>query len=286
MKLQRRGSVKKPIMILLFLPFIFLLISCGDSISPSEVSEEPTQTINALTDSIPPATAENDTEKNEEQPIMSFSDFLIADEDSPVTAEGYIQAKDAWHEGFCSVYVQNEEGAYYLERLHCSQDEYQSLHVGRKIRISGYKSHWNDSLEISDATFQVLDGEWFAKAIDATEMIGTDELILHQNEKAFFRNMTIEAMPDGYSVFYYGWDNTKQNVEDAEIFFRASSDDMICDFTIKPSFCQKEQEILQILKSLHVGDTVDLTGYLRFYNGALPRIVEIVPKNENSKVEA
>lgn len=234
----------------------------------SAVSEETDQTIENSGHADDPA-------------IMSYPSFLEAEEDSPVTIEAYVQAKEALRNGYCCLYVQNEEGAFYLPRMHCSQEEFDSLEIGRKIRVNGYKSHWNDSLEISDATIQMIDGSWIAEAKNVTSLIGTEELIQHQNEKVCFHGMTVETMPDGHSVWYSGWDNTAPEGEDSELYFRASHEGTICDFTVKPSLCQNVQDVLHTLQALQSGDTVDLTGFLRFYNGALPRITEITLTDGN-----
>jgi hypothetical protein len=217
----------------------------------------------------------------EDESVTSYREYLEAAEDSPVTIDAYVQAKEALRGGLCCLYIQNTEGAFYLSRMRCSQDEYDCLEIGRKIRVNGYKSHWNDSLEISDASFQPLDGSWIAEARDVTALLGTEELIRHQNEKVCFHGMTIEAMPDGCSVWYNGWDNTAPEGEDSELWFRASYEGTAYDFTVKPSLCPNAEEALNRLTTLQTGDTVILTGYLRYYNGALPRITEIVCMDGN-----
>ncbi|MBQ5427663.1 MAG: hypothetical protein IIT51_03835, partial [Oscillospiraceae bacterium] len=179
----------------------------------------------------------------------------------------------------------NEEGAYYLSRLRCSQQEYDTLKTGRRIRVNGYKSHWNDAIEISDASFTLLEGNLIAGAEDVTALIGSDALRRHQNEKVAFSGMTVEVMPDGHSVWYRGWDNTAPAEEDSELWFRASSAGTVCDFTIKPSLCENRDEVLETLQQLQAGDRVDLTGFLRFYNGALPRITAIT-QSEGMLTEA
>jgi len=270
---------KKELLTLLMLSLLFVLAGCG--IRHAEETEAAGATPAAVreteTEPASPTPQDAGGEAEADADLMSHSDFLAAEEDSPVTVECFVQAKDAWNDGLCSLYAQDEEGAYYLPRLRCSQSEYEKLEIGRKIRVKGYKGHWNDSVEIAEASFQLLDGKRIAEARDVTAMIGTDELSLHQNEKVCFRGMTIEAMPDGTSVWYYGWDNSAPAGEETERYFRASCGGTVCDFTVKPALCPNAEEVLQTLQRLQVGDRVDLTGFLRFYNGALPRITEIAP---------
>lgn len=269
MKEQRRRNVKKLIMILMILTLVFVFPACRSSSPPADNPEEslPSPKVNAEDPSpLPDA---------DEHPVMSYQDFLASEIDCPVTVDAYVQAKEPWQNGHVSLYAQNRSAAYYLDRMNCSRDECEKLEIGQKIRISGYKSLWNDSLSISDAAFQLLNGNWIAEARDVTAMIGTDELIQHQNEKVCFRGMTVEAMPDGLSVWYSGWDNSAPEGADSELWFRASYDGTVCEFTIRPSLCPDMQELLQTLQAVRIGDRIDLTGYLRYVNGPLPCITEI-----------
>lgn len=54
-------------------------------------------------------------------------------------------------------------------------------------------------MEIIDATFQIEDdGDTFiAEPLDVTEMLGSDELIDHQNQLVSFKGMTVEARWQG-----------------------------------------------------------------------------------------
>ena len=273
--------MRKFLLILLLSGALLLSAGCGTVVTAADPAETPPADAEAE-QAHQPEDSRDGAQAAEKAPrVMSRQAFLDAGEDSPVAVEGYVQAKETWRDGCCSLYLQNEEGAFYLSRMRCSQEEYESLAIGRKVRVNGYKSHWNDSLEISDASFRLLEGSMIAEPADVTALLGSDQLILHQNEKVRFHGMTVEAMPDGVSVWYSGWDNSTPAGEDAELWFRASSEGTLCDFTVKPSLCQNREELLQTLQQLRAGDRVDLTGYLRYYNGPLPCITEIIPADGN-----
>ncbi|MBR4472280.1 MAG: hypothetical protein IKS55_01455 [Oscillospiraceae bacterium] len=269
--------MKKPMITLMLLTICIVLASCSSPSSSTVVPEDIPQSSEADADADSISTKQEDYG----QSVMTYQEYLAAQEDSRVTVDCYVQAKEGWHDGFCSVYAQNADGAYYLARLYCSENEYEDLVPGRLIRATGYKSHWADSLEISDASFVLLDGSWISEPADMTALIGTDELIRHQNEKVCFHGMKIETMPDGHSVWYIGWDNSGEEDQNAELYFKASANGTGCSFTVKPSLCENAEKVIEILQQLQVGDTVDLEGYLRFYNGMLPRITEIIPMNGN-----
>ena len=212
-----------------------------------------------------------------EPEVPPCSAFLEAEIGSSVTFSCYVQAKEAFRDNTCSLFAQDETGACYLDRLSCIEDDYDRLTPGQKILITGYKSTWGDDIELTDSHFAFLDGSWLAEPLDVTAMLGTEEISAHRNEKVCFRSMTIESMMDGVSVWYRGWDNAAAEGEDTELFFRASSGGTVSTFSVCPSLCEEPDQVIQTLKSLRLGDTVDLTGYLYWYNEARPRITEITP---------
>ena len=111
--------------------------------------------------------------------VMSYQEFADAQVDDEVVIEGYLQAKQAYSEeyGNTSLYLQDGAGAYFVYRLACTKDEYETLEIGRKLKITGYKSEWSGEVEITDASFELERGEYFFRAEDVTELLGTDELI-------------------------------------------------------------------------------------------------------------
>ena len=126
--------------------------------------------------------------------VMTHAEFDAAAVDSPVTVETYIQARQGWWEkdgvGVATFYTQADDGAYFLYNMPCSKEDYDSMLVeGAKIRVSGYKAEWSGEVEIIDATCEVLEGSSkFYEALDVTSLLGTDELIAHQNEKVSFKS--------------------------------------------------------------------------------------------------
>ena len=82
-----------------------------------------------------------------------------------------------------------------LYDMACSEEDYDLLVPGTKIQVTGYKSEWSGEVEIIDATFEFVDDgdTYIAEPLDVTEMLGTDELISHQNELVSFTGMTVEA---------------------------------------------------------------------------------------------
>ena len=114
--------------------------------------------------------------------VMTYAEYAAAALDTKVVIEAYVQAKQSWWEDKATVYTQDKDGAYFLYNMACSEADYAKLVPGTKIKVTGYKSEWSGETEIIDATFEIESGKYIAKAMDATKLLGTDDLIKHQNE--------------------------------------------------------------------------------------------------------
>ncbi len=212
--------------------------------------------------------------------VMTHAEFDAAAVDSPVTVETYIQARQGWWEkdgvGVATFYTQADDGAYFLYNMPCSKEDYDSMLVeGAKIRVSGYKAEWSGEVEIIDATWEVLDGDTKTyEALDVTSLLGSDELIQHQNEKVSFKGMTVAASNDAGAPFLYNWDGSGSEGDD--LYFNVSLNDTIYTFVVESYLCGPGSDVYEAVKGLNVGDVVDMEGFLYWYNGANPHITSVV----------
>ena len=128
----------------------------------------------------------------------------------------------------------------------CSEEDYEKLVPGVKIRVTGYKSEWSGEVELMDATFEFVEGadEYIAPAVDVTDLLGTDELIDHQNQHVTFTDLTVEAAgqdADGNDVPYlYNWDGSGSEGDD--LYFNVSSNGETYTFLVE-SFAHQEVTI-------------------------------------------
>lgn len=212
--------------------------------------------------------------------VMTHAEFDAAAVDSPVTVETYIQARQGWWEkdgvGVATFYTQADDGAYFLYNMPCSKEDYDSMLVeGAKIRVSGYKAEWSGEVEIIDATWEVLDGDTKTyEALDVTSLLGSDELIAHQNEKVSFKGMTVAASNDAGAPFLYNWDGSGSEGDD--LYFNVTLNDTIYTFVVESYLCGPGTDVYEAVKGLNVGDVVDMEGFLYWYNGANPHITSVV----------
>ncbi len=211
--------------------------------------------------------------------VMTHADYVAAELDTEVVIETFVQAKQSWWEDKATVYTQDKDGAYFLYEMACSAEDYEKLTQGTKIKVTGYKAEWAGEVEIVDATFEIMDGNYVAPVTDATAWLGTDDLIKHQNEFVAFKGMTVEASTDadGNDVaFLYSWDGSGQDGDD--LYFNASVNGQTYTFTVESYLCDNTTDVYAAVKNLQVGDTIDMEGFLYWYEGVNPHITAVTVK--------
>ncbi len=171
--------------------------------------------------------------------VMTYAEYAAAPVNTQVVVETYVQAKQAWWEDKATVYTQDKDGAYFIYEMACSEADYAKLTPGTKIKVTGYKGEWSGEIEIMDATFEIMEGNYVAEAQDVTAMLGTDELIDHQNKFVAFKGMTVEAAgkdASGNEVAYlYKWDGSGQDGDD--LYFNVSLNGTTYTFTVESYLC-------------------------------------------------
>ena len=212
--------------------------------------------------------------------VMTYAEYAAAELDSEVVVETYVQAKQSWWEDKATIYTQDADGGYFIYELPCTEDEYNKLVPGTKIKVTGYKSEWSGEVEIVDSNFEIVGGDTFvATAQDVTELLGTDALADKQNQFVSFKGMTVEPSTDadGNEVaFLYKWDGSGEEGDD--LYFNVSYNGQTYTFTVESYLCDKSTAVYKAVQGLQVGQTVDLEGFLYWYEGANPHITKVTVK--------
>lgn len=218
------------------------------------------------------------TSEPKSEGVMTYDEYVAAELDSQVVVETYVQAKQSWWENKARFYTQDMDGAYFIYDMPCTQEEYDQLVPGTKIKVTGYKSEWSGEVEITDATFEIEEGEYIAPVTDVTALLGTDELINYQNRFVSFKGMTVEPADDNGAAFLYNWDGSGTDGDD--LYFNVSLNGQIYSFTVESYLCDKDSDVYAAVKNLKVGDKVDMEGFLYWYEGANPHIIAVTPAAE------
>ena len=209
--------------------------------------------------------------------VLTYDEYMAAELDTEVTIEAYVQAKQSWWEDKATVYAQDEDGAYFLYNLACSEEDYEKLTPGTCIRATGFKSEWSGEVEIMDGTFEIVEGdEFLAEPLDVTEMLGTDDLINHQNQLVQFKGLTVAPSKDadGNEVaFLYNYDGSGSDGDD--LYFNVSDNGATYTFTVESYLCDNTTEVYKAVTNLQVGQTIDAEGFLYWYEGVNPHITSV-----------
>ncbi len=256
------------------------LNGCGKTENPASDGNGADATTETETDRNDVGDTSGDTETTPEEEstedvngVMTYAEYIAADLDTQVVVETYVQAKQAWWEDTATIYTQDEDGAYFIYGMACSEEDYKKLTVGTKIRVTGYKSEWSGEVEIIDATFEIIDGNFVAEPLDVTDILGIeDELIAHQNELVSFTDMTVEDAGNG-EAFMYNWDNSGSDGDD--LYFNVSANGETYSFVVESYLCDKTTDVYAAVKNLNIGDVVSMEGFLYWYEGANPHITSI-----------
>lgn len=256
--------MKKIIAMLLALSLVLAFAGCASE-KPAETTTAPeTTAAPEVTEEVPDTSETGPAEA--EGTVMTHAEYVAADLESAVCVETYVQATQSWWNNQITVYAQSEDGAYFIYNMECSEENAAKLVPGAKIRVTGYKSEWSGEVEIVDGTFELLEGSYTAEPVDVTDLLGTDALIEHQNEKVTFTGLTVEA------IAY------KNDEPGDDIYLTLSKDGANYDFCVEVYLTGTDSDVYTTVGTLNVGDTVDVEGFLYWYEGMNPHITSIVVK--------
>lgn len=210
--------------------------------------------------------------------VMSYEEYMAADLDSQVTVETYVQAKQSWWEDKATLYTQDQDGAYFVYDAACSQELYDQLTPGTKIQVTGYKTEWSGEVEIIDASIQIVEGgdTFVAEPLDVTALLADESLIDHQNQLVSFKGLTVEPSQDASgneAAFLYSWDGSGTDGDD--LYFNASYNGQTYTFTVESYLCDNTTDVYAAVKALEIGQTIDMEGFLYWYEGVNPHITSI-----------
>ena len=274
---------KKTLALTMAMALVLSLAACGNSNADVATESTAAATTEAATEA---ATTEAATEASTEaaeavadeksEGVMTYEEYMAADLDSEVVIEAYVQAEQSWWEDKATLYTQDQDGAYFIYNAACSEEDYAKLVPGTKIKVTGYKTEWSGEVEIAEgATFAIEEGSYIAPVTDVTDLLGTDDLINYQNQFVSFKGMTVEARDDG-AAFNYKSDGS--GVDGDDLYFNVSLNGTTYTFTVESYLCDSTTDVYAAVKALEVGQTVDLEGFLYWYEGVNPHITSVTVK--------
>ena len=246
--------MKKMLALLLTLVMVLSFVAC--------TAEEPAETEgNEESETVV------ETEATEEvAPVeVDYAGYVAAAMDTKVIVEAYVQATQSWWDNKITVYAQDKDGAYFVYEMACSEEDSEKLIPGTKIRITGVKGEWSGEVEILDATFEFIEDAdtYIAEPIDATALLGTDELIEKQNQLAVFKGLTIKKI------------EYKNGEPGDDIYVTVTADEKDYSFCVERYLTDPETDTYKAFADLKEGDVVDITGFIYWYEGVNTHITAV-----------
>lgn len=202
----------------------------------------------------------------EDVKVMTYEEYAAAELDAEVVIECYVQAHQSWWDNKVTVYAADENGAYFLYEMVCSEEDAAKLVPGAKIRVTGYKTEWSGEVEVaSGCTFEFVEAEPFiAEAKDLTEVLANaEELIKYQNQLAIFKGLAIEKI------------EYKNGEPGDDIYVTVKQGENTFDFCVERYLTGPDTEVYAAFADLKAGDVVDITGFVYWYNGVNTHITAV-----------
>lgn len=253
--------MKRLFAILLVFVSLFVLVACGEEKGPGK-----------------------DNEKDifaKSEGVMTYAEYLAAEEKAEVVIETFIQAKQSWWEkdgvGVGTFYTMDKDGGYFLYNMPCSKDDYDNkLKVGAKIKVTGKKSVWAGEVEVTDATWVLEEGTWTATAKELTAQEFNTKALDYQNQLFALKGLVVEAFDEDGAAFGYKYNGSGERGDD--VYFKVKVGEVSATLVIESYLCDKDSATYKAAEALTVGATIDVEGFMYWYNGAQPHITKITVK--------
>lgn len=199
---------------------------------------------------------------------MTHEEYVAAALNSPVVIEGFVQGKQSWWDNKASIYLQDGTGGYFAYEMTCTEEQYNKLTVGTKIKVTGYKAEWAGEVEVdSGCTFEIIEGvNWVAAPTDVTSLLGTEELIAKQNMLVSCKGMTVVSI------------EFKGGAAGDDIYVNLTKDGKEYSFCVERYLTGPDTDNYKAVSALKAGDVIDLEGFLYWWDAPNTHITKITVK--------
>ena len=195
---------------------------------------------------------------------MSYAEYTSAAVNDAVVIDAYVQAHQSWWNDKVTVYAADEDGAYFLYEMFCTEEDAAKLTDGAKIRVVGYKAIWSGEVEVVDCHFILVESDpYLAAAKDLTSLLGTDELVNYQNQLVTFKGMTVK------SIEYKGGEPGD------DIYVNLTYGGAEYSFCVERYLTGPGTDLYKAVQALEAGDVIDIEGFLYWYEGPNTHIVTV-----------
>ena len=252
---------------------VALLASCnngGETTTETKAPETTTETVTETTTKAPEPTTTVATN------VLSYDEYIAAEVGSEVTIEAYITGRTTWYNNAASFYLADDNGGYYVYNLPCTEEEYASLLINKKLQVTGAKAEWKGEVEINGQTatenagYIVLGASKTYDAILVND-IAKATLDLYKNQLVKTKELTVTKAPytnhDDFTLAPKAGTDVYVEVTDGTNTFlfvvEAYLEDSLYDSNTYKNVC-----------ALHVGDKVVLEGFIYYWENPQMQITK------------
>ena len=192
---------------------------------------------------------------------LTYAEFVATADDMEVTIAGYVQGKQAWWDNKATVYLQDNDGGYFLYELTCTEEQYNTdLAIGNHIKVTGIKGAWAGMVEIlgqaegAEATYEVLEGnKVYAPKVQSS--LDNETLKALSSQKVSFTNLEVVKVELPTS-------------EGKDIYFDVTDGTTTLTFAIESYLTDSNTDVYKTVLNLKVGDKINCEGFMYVYNNA------------------
>ena len=208
--------------------------------------------------------------KNKSAGVMTYDEYMAAEMDATVVIEAYVQATQSWWDNKITVYLADLDGAYFAYEMACTEADAAKLVPGTKIKVTGVKGAWAGEVEIMQCSFEFASNandKYIAPALLANSFI-TDsaKAIAYQNQLVAVNGATIKAI------------EYKNGEPGDDIYVTIEVNGVELSYCVERYLTAPDSAVYTTVGTLAVGDTVDVEGFLYWYDGVNTHITKIVKK--------
>lgn len=213
--------------------------------------------------------------------VLTYSEYeaLPSDGSAEVVIEAYVQAVQSYWNG-AVLYLADTDGAYFVyndgNNPNISEEDFASVvtstdysdtwfgeGTGVKVKVTGTKSEWAGEVEIVDSKVEVVDTEHTYKA-EALTLNAIDAKDVNKLVK--LENCEVVSL------------DKKASDSDPDLYLTVTFNGEQLDLCVENYLSRPQTEVYKTVEGLTAGQTIDVTGFLYWYNGANPHVVEVTVK--------
>ena len=215
---------------------------------------------------------------NKSEGAMTFDEYTETELEKEVTVDAYVQ-QISYNEtdGYVNLFLQDLDGAYYVYRMNVTPEEAEQITIGTHLKVSGIKIAWSGEIEISDGKMEILEGLYIAPSRDVSALIGdAEEAELLMNSRIALKGVVVAPSVDAdgkEQPFLYKWNGS--GVEGDDLYFNVTYGPLLMTLTVESDECGIGTEVYAMVKSLKIGDVIDINAFLYWYEGPQPHVYAV-----------